>query len=75
MTPIENLSFEEALQALEEIVQKLETGNINLEDSISYYERGMALKQHCEAKLRTASLRVEKITLGNEGEIKVVEMI
>ncbi len=75
MDPVENLSFEEALQKLEEIVQKLEAGTVTLEESISYYERGASLKKHCESKLKAATLRVEKITLGSDGEMKLTEMV
>ena len=62
------LSFEQALAQLEEIVAKLESGQIELERSIELYERGAVLKAHCEARLRQAQLRVEKIVVGREGE-------
>ena len=52
--PIPSMSFEQALGELEQIVQRLEQGKIPLEDAINAYERGAALKQHCEAKLREA---------------------
>jgi len=55
------LSFEVALKQLEEIVSKLERGDVPLEESIAIYERGEALKQRCEALLREAEERVEKI--------------
>lgn len=61
---ISELSFETALQELETLVRKLEEGKVNLEDSIASYERGTALKQHCEEKLREARMRVEKIMVG-----------
>jgi exodeoxyribonuclease VII small subunit len=61
------LSFEQALQQLEQIVQRLEKGQVDLEDSISIYERGTALKAHCEAKLRDAEARIEKIVIGPGG--------
>ncbi len=54
-------TFEKALGELEEIVQSLESGDTSLEDAIKAYERGVALKKHCENKLREAQLRVEKI--------------
>jgi exodeoxyribonuclease VII small subunit len=57
------LSFEQALAELEKIVGALESGQTPLEESIRIYERGAALKAHCEAKLEAARLRVEKITL------------
>jgi exodeoxyribonuclease VII small subunit len=57
------MSFEEALAELEKIVQRLESGSAPLEESISIYERGAALKGHCEARLEQARLRVEKVVL------------
>ncbi len=64
---IAKLSFEDALKALEEIVQRLESGRVELEESIAIYERGAALKAHCEAKLKDAEARIEKIVLGPGG--------
>ena len=66
-TPVENLSFEDALGELEGIVKTLETGQAKLEDSIGKYERGIALKNHCEKKLREAQAKIEKITVGSDG--------
>lgn len=59
--PVEKLSFEAALAELEDIVGRLEQGAVDLEDSIALYERGQALKAHCEAKLKAAEGRLEKI--------------
>jgi len=67
---IKKLSFEAALQELETIVSELETGEVDLEKSIKVYERGTALKAHCEDKLREAEMKVEKITLGSAGAVK-----
>ncbi len=67
---IAKLGFEEALQELETIVRNLEGGKGKLEDSIKAYERGAFLKQHCEAKLRDAQMKVEKIVLGPDGAVK-----
>jgi exodeoxyribonuclease VII small subunit len=64
---IADLSFEDALAALERIVDRLEAGDVPLEDSIRIYERGAALKAHCEQKLKAAELKVEKIVLGPDG--------
>ncbi|MDB5423259.1 MAG: xseB [Phenylobacterium sp.] len=61
------LSFEQALAELEQIVARLESGQAPLEDSISMYERGAALKTHCETRLEAARLRVEKIVVGAAG--------
>lgn len=65
--PLEKLSFEKALSELEEIVRSLESGKAPLEESISQYERGIALKNHCERKLAEARLKVEKISLSPDG--------
>jgi exodeoxyribonuclease VII small subunit len=65
---INALSFEKALALLEEIVAKLESGRVDLEDSIKIYERGEALRKHCESKLAQAETRIEKITLGANGK-------
>ncbi len=62
------LSFEEALRELERIVADLESGQAELERSIDLYERGSRLKSHCEARLRQAQLRVERIVVGPGGE-------
>ena len=61
------LSFEQALAELEQIVARLEAGQAPLEDSIGMYERGAALKAHCEARLAAARLRVEKIVVSATG--------
>jgi exodeoxyribonuclease VII small subunit len=64
---VESLSFEAALAELEQIVSRLEQGEVDLEDSIALYERGTALKAHCEKKLKGAEARLEKIVIGPEG--------
>jgi exodeoxyribonuclease VII small subunit len=64
---IVDLPFERAITELEDIVRRLEQGAVPLEESISIYERGEALKRHCEGLLRRAEARIEKITLGAEG--------
>jgi len=64
---VAKLSFEQALAELETIVRQLESGDVELERSIEIYERGAALKAHCETKLQAAQLRVEKIVLGPDG--------
>lgn len=65
---IAKLSFEAALKELEDIVQHLERGDVELEKSISMYERGAALRAHCEARLKDAQLKVDKIVLGADGK-------
>jgi exodeoxyribonuclease VII small subunit len=64
---ITTLTFEQALAELEQIVARLESGQAPLEDSIQMYERGSALKAHCETRLEAARLRVEKIVMGAAG--------
>jgi exodeoxyribonuclease VII small subunit len=68
---IETLSFEAALKELESIVSRLEQGEVDLEDSIALYERGQALKAHCEKKLKAAESRLEKIVIGAKGAERV----
>ena len=66
---LDTLSFEQALGELESIVRGLEAGETELEKSISAYERGIALKKHCEAKLKDAQAKIEKITVGADGSL------
>jgi exodeoxyribonuclease VII small subunit len=65
---IAGLSFEQALKELEQIVGKLERGDVELEPSIALYERGEALRAHCEQLLRRIEAKVEKITLDAQGQ-------
>ena len=67
-TAIEDMSFEEAMKALETVVGRLESGDVPLEESIALYERGAALKAHCQAKLAQAEEKVAQITLDGEGK-------
>jgi exodeoxyribonuclease VII small subunit len=64
---IKEMSFERALKELEAIVGRLERGDVELEESISIYERGEALKDHCDRLLKQAEAKVEKLTLGPSG--------
>jgi len=66
---IAKLSFEEALLELEQIVKRLEGGTGKLDDAIQSYERGTLLKRHCEAKLREAQARVDKIVIAPDGSV------
>jgi len=61
------LGFEEAMAELETIVRRLEEGKGRLDDAISSYERGALLRRHCEAKLKEAQAKIDKITLGPDG--------
>ncbi|WP_417490826.1 exodeoxyribonuclease VII small subunit [Maricaulis sp.] len=65
---IEKMSFEQALAELEGIVKQLESGDVELERSIAIYERGAALRAHCDGKLKDAELKVEKIVRGEDGQ-------
>ncbi|MGE4312662.1 MAG: exodeoxyribonuclease VII small subunit [Pseudobdellovibrionaceae bacterium] len=71
---VEALSFEDALNELETLVRSLESGNTPLEQSIEAYERGVALKKHCETKLKEARLKIEKITISPDGTPKATEV-
>ncbi|MFQ5972570.1 MAG: exodeoxyribonuclease VII small subunit [Alphaproteobacteria bacterium] len=63
------MSFEDALKELEQIVSRLESSQGTLEEAIDAYERGVALKRHCEKKLKEAEARVEKISLSVDGTV------
>lgn len=69
MTPLETMSFEESLRELETIVRRLEEGKTSLDDAINAYERGAALRTHCEKKLKDARLRVEHIVVNTDGTL------
>jgi exodeoxyribonuclease VII small subunit len=72
-----SMSFETALGELENIVARLEQGEVDLEDSIALYERGQALKNHCENRLKAAEGRLEKLVLGAAGPVasEIVETV
>lgn len=59
--PVDDMSFEEAMAALEQVVTRLERGDVPLEESIDLYEQGAKLKKHCAEKLKAAEEKVEKI--------------
>ncbi|GBR54280.1 exodeoxyribonuclease VII small subunit [Acetobacter pomorum DSM 11825] len=71
---IKSLSFEDALSELEKIVRGLEGGQLKLEDAITAYERGAALRQHCEAKLSEAEARVQAIVQRSDGTLDMKPM-
>ncbi len=58
---IDKLSFEEAIERLNKVVDLIEEGNVSLDDSIKYYEIGILLKNHCEKKLKNAEIKIKKI--------------
>ena len=66
---IQKMSFEEAREGLEAIVQRLEGGEVSLDESIDIYTRGTLLLRHCEAKLRAAQERIDKIVDGGGGAL------
>ncbi|MDC1255300.1 exodeoxyribonuclease VII small subunit [Paracoccaceae bacterium] len=66
---ISNFSFEEAMSELEDVVAKLENGQVPLEDSIKLYEMGNDLKKHCEQKLKEAEEKVAQITFSSDGSV------
>lgn len=72
---VKTMSFEQALEALEKIVDDLERGDVPLDQSIRIYERGEALKAHCDRLLKSAEDKVEKIRLSREGRPVGTEQI
>ena len=73
-TDIAAMSFEDALAELEQIVRRLEAGQVKLDDAIQCYERGAQLKQHCEQKLNEAQQRVDRIVIGPDGKASAVSI-
>ena len=67
-TEISDMSFDDALRALEDVVRKLESGEVPLDESIGLYERGEKLRAHCQARLDAAQARIEKIVQGADGK-------
>ena len=65
---IADMTFEDALRALEEVVRRLEGGEVPLDESIALYERGEALRRHCQARLDAAQARIEQIVKGPDGQ-------
>lgn len=66
---INSMSFEDALAELEQIVRRLEAGQVKLDDAILCYERGTQLKRYCEQKLNEAQQRVDRIVVGPDGAL------
>ena len=64
---ISAMTFEQALKALEDVVRRLEGGEVPLDESIGLYERGEALRRHCQARLDAAQARIERIVAGPDG--------
>jgi exodeoxyribonuclease VII small subunit len=74
LNDITKLSFEKALAELEEIVENLENGSIDLEKSIEFYTRGSHLKAHCQQKLNDAVLKLEEIKVSSDGKVSKKEI-
>jgi exodeoxyribonuclease VII small subunit len=70
---IKELSFERSLKELETIVSRVERGDVELEESIAIYERGEALRDHCDRLLKQAEAKVEKLTFAADGSPKGTE--
>ncbi|HEX2794633.1 MAG TPA: exodeoxyribonuclease VII small subunit [Croceicoccus sp.] len=66
-TDIADLSYEQALKALEDVVRRLESGDVALDESITLYERGEKLRAHCQSRLDAAQARIERIVAGPDG--------
>ena len=71
---LQGLSFEDALLKLENIVRELESGRIKLDDAVTAYEQAVKLKQFCEQNLQAAQLKIEKIEIAPDGEIKTAPL-
>ena len=71
--PVMEMSFEDAMRELEQVVNDLERGDVALEDSIKLYERGAELKKHCQKKLDEARMKVDKIRVPQAGEPTTAE--
>ena len=69
-TPVAEMSFEAALSELEQVVARLESGNVALEESITLYARGADLRAHCEERLKAAEARVAEIAQGPDGALR-----
>ena len=70
-TPVEEMSFEDAMRELEKVVSDLERGDVPLEQSIALYERGAQLKQRCQTKLKEAEEKVALITQEDDGNLRL----
>ena len=68
-TPVDEMSFEDAMKELEQVVSDLERGDVALELSIKLYERGAELKKRCETKLKEAEEKVAAITIDSSGQL------
>ncbi|MHA3915980.1 exodeoxyribonuclease VII small subunit [Halovulum sp. GXIMD14793] len=74
-TPVTDLSFEAAMAELEEVVRKIDSGEAPLEESIALYDRGEALRRHCQSKLAAAEEKIAKITAGPDGQAAALDPV
>lgn len=74
MSESEELSFEEAMSQLENIVRELEAGRIKLDDAVNAYTKAVTLKNFCEQKLKEAQLKIEKIEVASDGNLSVAPL-
>ena len=72
---LKNLSFEEAISQLEHIVRELDSGQIKLDDAVNAYEKAVALKKICNEKLKSAQLKIEKLEITPNDEVKSAEFV
>lgn len=72
---VRQMTFEQALAELRQIVERLEKGEVQLDEAINAYARGNALKQHCEAKLQEAEAKIERIRVGEDGDAAGTERL
>ncbi len=72
MNPIEKMPFELALEELESVLEKLESGTLPLDETVTLYQRGRGLAEHCQHLLDTVELRVKQLADGAEGSPDVV---
>ncbi len=72
--PEAGLAFEAALDELEALVHKMESGELSLEDSLAAFERGVKLTRHCQAALKSAELKVKVLTENDTNDLEVLEL-
>ena len=70
MKPIAEMSFEEALESLNKLLEEMEQAQLPLDDAVAAYERSAALRKHCQEKLKTAQMRVEKVLQNDERNVE-----